>query len=140
MSLGKLTRYPEEFWGEGTDLLLGVFGVYARTGSEDPTYDGVRSYKFGVEATYSALPWLAVSGRFDRLVPDDRRAERSYAIVSPKLVFRTSWQTRESVTLQYTKWLYGSAPVFEGDRVGLTNNPGQKLDDQMVAIYASMWW
>jgi hypothetical protein len=140
VSLGKLARYPEDFWGEGTDLLLGVFGMYDRTRSADPAYDGAHSYKFGMEATYSALSWLAVSGRFDRLVPDDRHAERSFAVVSPKLVFRTNWQTRESVTLQYAKWLYGSSPVFEGDRVGLMNNPGQKLDDQMVAIYASMWW
>jgi len=42
--------------------------------------------------------------------------------------------------LQYAKWIYGSSPFYEGDRIGLMNNPGQKLDDQMVAIYASMWW
>jgi len=140
MSVGKLTHPAGDFWGEGTDLLISLFGMYDRMSSEDPAYDGVRSYKFGAEATVSALPWLAVSARFDRLVPDDRSPSRSFAVVSPKVVFRTNWQTREAVTLQYAKWFYGSAPVYEGDRIGLMNNPGQKLDDQMVAIYASMWW
>ena len=88
------------------------------------------SYKLGTELTYAALPWLAVSGRFDRLVPDTSNAGRSFAIVSPKLIFRTNWQTREAITLQYAKWIYGSSPFYEGDRIGLMNNPGQKLDDR----------
>jgi hypothetical protein len=140
ISLGKLTRYPEDFWGEGTDVLVSVFGMYNEVKSDDPAYDGRRSYKLGTELTYSALPWLAASGRFDRLVPDTESSGRSFAVVSPKLIFRTSWQTREAITLQYAKWIYGSSPFYEGDRIGLMNNPGQKLDDQMVAIYASMWW
>jgi hypothetical protein len=140
ISFGKLTRYPEDFWGEGTDVLVSVFGMYNRVASDDAAYDGLQSYKLGTEVTYAALPWLAVSGRVDRLVPDTRNSGRSFAVVSPKLVFRTSWQTREALTLQYSKWFYGSSPSYEGDRIGLMNNPGQKLDDQMVAVYASMWW
>jgi len=81
ISLGKLTRYPEEFWGEGTDLLVSVFGLYNQVKSDDPAKDGLRSYKLGTELTYAALPWLAVSGRFDRLVPDTRDTRRSFAIV-----------------------------------------------------------
>src|SRR6185295_9300837 len=40
ISLGKLTRYPEDFWGEGTDVLLSVFGMYNQVASDDASYDG----------------------------------------------------------------------------------------------------
>lgn len=69
VSLGELLRYPEEYFGEGPDLRLSVFGMYAHITSDDPARDGEDKYKFGLEATYSMLPWLAAAGRFDRSVP-----------------------------------------------------------------------
>src|SRR6185436_12980239 len=59
VSLGELLRYPEEFYGEGPDLKLSLFGLYGHITADDPARDGEDKYKFGTEGLYSALPWLA---------------------------------------------------------------------------------
>jgi len=69
VSLGELLRYPDEYWGEGPDLKLSVFGMYAHIRSNDPSRESEDKYKAGIEGLYSMLPWLAVSGRVDHAVP-----------------------------------------------------------------------
>src|SRR5690606_6629938 len=69
VSLGTLLRYPGDFWGEGPDLLLSLFGAYGRITADDPARDGEEKLKLGAEGVYSVLPWLAMSGRVDRAIP-----------------------------------------------------------------------
>ncbi len=69
VSLGELLRYPDEYWGEGPDLKLSIFGMFAHITSDDPARDGEDKYKFGLEGTYTFLPWLAFGARVDHAVP-----------------------------------------------------------------------
>src|SRR5262249_31295907 len=101
VSLGTLLRYPMEFWGEGPDLLISLFGMYAHTTSDQPDHDGVNTYKVGTEVTYSFFPWLAASTRIDAVMPDAAHTSESFAVISPKLTFRSDWQAREALTIQY---------------------------------------
>jgi len=140
LSLGTLLRYPQEFDGVGPDLTISAFGISGHVTSEDPAYDGKNMFKYGAEVTYSMLPWLAASGRFDHVVPDTSDTARSYAILSPKLVFRTDWSARESLTLQYATWLLGDRVVVNGDTRLLNVAAGGRPDKNMFAIYGTIWW
>lgn len=150
VSLGTLLRYPMEFWGDGPDLLVSVFGLFASTHTDDPTpaplaralnipYDGKKMFKYGTELTYSILPWLALAGRFDHVIPDTGDLNQSFMVLSPRLVFRSGWQARETLSLVYAAYLLGSQVVVNGD-TRLMNNPSGHPDTQMVAIAATMWW
>ncbi|MBV9948023.1 MAG: hypothetical protein JOZ69_14305, partial [Myxococcales bacterium] len=142
MSLGTLLRYPTEFWGEGPDLVLSLFGLYADTSSDDPTFDGKKMFKYGTEVTYSILPWLALSGRIDHVVPDARDMQQSFAVFSPKLIFRNDWQGSwrgGTLTLQYAAYVLGDHVVVNGD-TRLMNNPSGRPDTQLLSIAATLGW
>ena len=142
LSLGTLLRYPSEFYGEGPDLLVSVFGVFANTTSDDPTYDGKQMFKYGTEVTYSFLPWLAVAGRIDHVVPDTRDMGQSFAVFAPKLVFRNDWLGSwrgGTLTLEYAAYALGNHVIVNGD-TRLMNNPSGRPDSQMFAIFATLSW
>jgi hypothetical protein len=142
VSLGTLLRYPTEFWGEGPDLLVSVFGMLGSTSSDDPTFDGRKMLKYGTELTYSVLPWLAVSGRVDHVVPNTGDMQQSFVVFSPKLVFRNDWQGSwrgGTLSLQYSAYGLGSHVIVNGD-TRLMNNPSGRPDTQMVAIFATLSW
>ena len=90
LSLGTLLRYPVEFDGDGPDLTISAFGISGHVTSEDPAYNGKSMLKYGGELTYSMLPWLAASGRLDHVMPDTSDAARSFTVLSPKVVLRSS--------------------------------------------------
>jgi hypothetical protein len=139
LSLGTLLRYPTEFWGEGPDLFVGLFGIYGHATSPVAQFDDKDMFKYGTELTWSMLPWLATSGRLDHVMPDFDDRSRSFAVFSPKVVFRTEWNAREALTLMYATYFLGSNVRVEGDE-RLTNNPSGKPDRHMFAAYGSMWW
>jgi hypothetical protein len=142
LSLGTLLRYPTEFYGEGPDLLVSAFGVFGSTNSDDPAYDGKTMFKYGTEVTYSVLPWLAVAGRIDHVVPDARDMQQSFAVFSPKLVFRNDWLGSwrgGTLTLQYAAYVLGNHVIVNGD-TRLMNNPSGRPDSQMLAIFATLSW
>lgn len=155
VSLGTLLRYPVEFWGEGPDLQASVFGLFVRTNTDDPTpaaatrdpldlrvhspFNGKQMLKYGAELTYSVLPWLAVSGRFDHVLPDVGDTTQSFFVFNPKLVFRSDWQARETLTLSYAAYAMGPNVPINGD-LRLMNSASGHPDTQMVAISGTMWW
>jgi hypothetical protein len=139
LSWGKLIRYPEEFWGEGADLITSVFATGASVTSVDPDFDNIKMYKFGTEVTYRMLPWLGISGRYDHVSPDSRDTHQNFEVFSPKILLKTDWNSHELVTLSYTRWLYGSDThaQFPND---FTRTGQDRLDSQMFAIHFGMWW
>jgi hypothetical protein len=139
LSLGTLLRYPQEFWGEGPDLIVSLFGIYASTHSPDPAFDGRQMFKYGAELTYSVLPWLALSGRVDHVLPDTSNGQESFAVFSPRLIFRSGWQARETLSLQYAAYALGDKVIVNGDN-RLMNSPSGHPDTQMLALSATMWW
>lgn len=132
----RLMRYPAAFGGDGPEFTTAFFADYASVNSQDPDYDGRKMYKFGTEATYRFLPWLAASARVDRVVPNSKDSEESFSVISPKVIFKTDWLSHESVTLAYTKWFYGDHTHAE-----FPNDFSRyQLDDEMYALTFGMWW
>jgi hypothetical protein len=139
LSWGKLIRYPEEFWGEGPDLITSVFSDVANVQSADPDFDHITMYKFGTEVTYRFLPWVGISGRYDHVSPNSRDTNENFEVISPKILLKTDWNSHELVTLSYTRWLYGkdTHSQFPND---FTRTGQDRLDSQMFAIHFGMWW
>jgi hypothetical protein len=96
----------QRFWGEGSDATLKLYGMYNKVASDVAANDGIHKLKYGADLAYAALPWLTAGVRFDRVQPNSRIAEQSFAILSPRLVFKSKFVTREAITLQYSRYLY----------------------------------
>jgi hypothetical protein len=139
LSWGKLLHYPEEFWGEGPDLITSVFFAAAAVTSQDPDFDKIKMYKLGTEVTYRFLPWVGISGRYDHVSPNSRDTHENFEVFSPKILLKTDWNSHELVTLSYTRWLYGrdTHAQFPND---FTRTGQDRLDKQMFAIHFGMWW
>jgi hypothetical protein len=117
-SLTNFSQMSEEggarFWGEGADLKLVLYGMLSRVTSDyrptdktiwGPT-DGIFKVKYGADVQYHATPSVTAALRFDRLQPNSEVPEQSFAVFSPRLVFSSSWVTREQLTFQYSRYLY----------------------------------
>ena len=139
LSLGRLLRYPMEFWGEGPDLTLSVFGIYGHATSEIPEFDDQDMFKVGAEGVYSFSKYVASSLRIDYVTPNADDPGRSFAVFSPKLIARSSWVTRESLTLQYAYYALGENVRVEGDN-RLVNITSSNPDRHLVAMYGTIWW
>lgn len=139
--------YGPRFEGEGPDIVVSLFGMQTKVSSDDKSvradgsslYDGVTKRKLGLEASYSLLSWLAVSTRVDQVWPDVSYTDTAFAQVSPRLLFRSGWNARDQVALQYTRFIYGSQTVVRGG-FPPHDDPTLVPDDQMLALTASLWW
>jgi hypothetical protein len=91
-SLGQYARYPEDFWGDGTDLVLTAFGLLSIVDSKPPpialalapnvaalgpaanlSHDwdmSTKKLKFGGDVIYTPLSWVGFGARFDAVKPD----------------------------------------------------------------------
>ncbi len=135
VSWGNFWRAPEPFWGEGVNVTTGVGFQYGRVVSEDPARAGWGMHRFGVDVLASLLPWLAVQARADRVEPDTAHPKQAYYALMGQLAFRTNWNARERVSLQYNKWLYG-----EDFPVAYKSQPTERLDTDVVSFGFGMWW
>jgi hypothetical protein len=146
LSIGKLVSYPIPFSGDGPDLFVSLFGMVVHVNSDDHMYDpngryydGVTKWKAGGELTYSFLPWLAFSGRYDKVVPDTQATTYGFAVVSPRVILRSDWQSTDQIVIQYSHWFNGADTLI---RVG--DPPIENIsflpDKDMISLSASMWW
>jgi hypothetical protein len=144
LSLGRLMSFPRNFRPDGPDVFLSLFGMYTHVSSQVPLTggmygDGVTKAKFGAEATYSVLPWLAFSGRYDWVAPNVDADKYSFSVVSPRVIFRTGWTATDQVVLQYSHWFDGAATIVRTGEPP-TDAPLLVPDSDMLSIAASMWW
>ncbi|MFZ5891765.1 MAG: hypothetical protein ACOY0T_11980 [Myxococcota bacterium] len=139
LSIGRLVSYPVAFLPDGPDLFVSLFGMYTSVSSPKAYNDGIKKMKYGVEATYSFLPWLAVSGRYDRVTPNMDDERYSFAVVSPRIIFRTGWASHDQVVLGYSRWFNGSRTTV---RTGSPPHDDITIvpDEHMLSLSASMWW
>ena len=139
LSIGALARYPQPFSGYGPDLIASIFGLYTSVGSDDAAFDGVSKVKYGSELTYSALSWLAVSGRYDRVVANTDDDSQTFAVVSPRVILRTDYNSQDQVTIQYSHWMYGSGVAV---RTGYPpeEDPSIRPDEDTLSMMVNMWW
>jgi hypothetical protein len=139
LSLGNLLSYPTPHDGNSPDVVLALFGIYTKVGSDQLGYDGVNKLKYGAEATYSITSWFAASGRYDRVMANTDDSRQTYAVISPRLIFHSDWDSQDQVVLQYSRYMVGSGvPVITG------YPPAPDLytvpDADVVSLTASMWW
>ena len=127
-SFGALARYPEEWWGDGPDVVLTVYGLLSIVDSKAPPIAGGADYmawdmstkklKWGFDAIYTPLYWLGFNARFDYVQPDLDAAysrtpgnpggsDLNFGVLTTRLIFRTAFVTHETVQLQYAALLPG---------------------------------
>jgi hypothetical protein len=155
LSIGRLVSYPVPFSGDGPDIYVSLFGMLVQVKSEDESldrrpraatesapkrqYDNVAKLKYGVEGTYSLLSWFGVGARFDQVSPMLSDQKRSFAVISPRLIFHTDWQSRDLVVLQYSQWMYGSYTEVPEGYPPVPSFDAPK-DKQVISLSANMWW
>jgi hypothetical protein len=113
----------QKFWGEGQDLKATLYGMLNKVSSDVPLYDGNTKIKYGVDLQYAALPWLTFATRYDRLQPHTDIPEQSFSILSPRLVFKSRWLTREQISIQYSRYLYNQRECETNPATGLPWTP-----------------
>ena len=98
-------------------------------------FDDRHRYKFGVDGLYAFIPYMAAGLRIDRVVPNSKDPSENFEVVAARLIFKTDWQSRESIMLLYAKWFYGTNTHPENSSVIVP-----RLDDQLVALNVNIWW
>lgn len=136
LSWAKLLYHPDEYWGEGPDLITSVFSNFGSIDSPDPDANGRGMFKAGAEVTYRFVSWAGISGRYDHVIPNTKDDRESFDVISPKLLFRSNWLSHEQVTVSYTRWFYGSRTHAEFP----FELPRDELDEEMFALHFGMWW
>ncbi len=139
LSIGRLVSYPVAFAPDGPDVVVSLFGIATQVTSDDARFDGLSRRKLGVEASYSLLPWFAASARYDRVDPDVDDTKYSFAVLSPRLIFRTDWNAHDQVVLQYSHWFNGSLTTV---RSGYPPRDDVSVvpDEDVISLSANMWW
>jgi hypothetical protein len=115
------------FWGEGPDFVVKLYGMYNKVASLDPVMDGVSKLKYGADLAWSALPWFGIGLRADRVQPNSNIPEQSFAILSPRLFFRSKWVTHEEIQLQYSRYFYNQRTCATGNPANDGYEKGQEL-------------
>jgi hypothetical protein len=143
-SLGNFLHYPGNFTGKSPDIVASLFGVYAGVSSPVPkdqfgVGDGVGKLKYGAEVGYSMLSWLAVGGRFDRVINDLDDDGRTHAIWTGRAIFRSDFGSQDQVTLQYSNYQTGSGVAVK-DGQPPQRDLSLEPDNHVVSLMASMWW
>ena len=135
--------YPVPF--SNGDLFVSVFGLFTHD-SPDTSIDPATGAPFadrnkvaGPEGTYSLLPWLATSLRYDRVDPLTDDSHYSFAVVSPRVILRTDWQATDQLVLQYSHWFDGNLTTVRTGDPPVTS-PSVFPDGDMLSLSASMWW
>jgi hypothetical protein len=78
---------------------------------------------------------LGAGVRVDQVNPNLDRPEQIFYALTARLVFRTWWNSHESVTLQYNKWIYGDEVP-----INFRAPPNEKLDTDALSFGFGMWW
>jgi hypothetical protein len=147
LSIGRLVSYPVPFSGDGPDLVVSLFGLVTRVNTADdtplfvgaPGNNNQTKAKFGGEATYSMLSWLAAAGRFDYVSPFGSDSDYSFSVATARLILHSDWQSSDQIVIQYSHWFNGSlTPVRVGEPPAY--DASVVPDSNMFSISASMWW
>lgn len=137
------------FWGQGFDAVLKLYGLLALVDSEarDTTAvepagalsnagEGYRvmKAKFGADVSVQALPWLSPGLRFDRVLPNHHLPQQAFAVLSPRLQFKSQWVSHERITLGYSRYFYDQrecpALTVPGPDGAPINNPDPLRDQR----------
>jgi hypothetical protein len=138
-SLGRILAWPKLFDANGPDLAINAGAVLAQSHTASPAYSGRVRHKEALDLLYVFLPYMAVGGRVDQVVPDTGDSSQTFYVAAGRLVFKTDWQSRESIMLLYAKWFYGTHTHPEFSSID-NSLPFPRLDDQLIALNVNVWW
>lgn len=113
----------QKFWGDGEDIRATIYGMLNKVKSDIKDYDGLTKLKYGADVQVQIFPWLTFATRYDRLQPNNRIPEQSFSILSPRLVFKSRWLTREQISLQYSRYIYNQRECPVNPDTGLPYTP-----------------
>jgi hypothetical protein len=167
-SFGALARAPEDWWGDGPDVVLTAFGLLsivksppppAQYGAPQATVDATtgktipsqwdmstKKLKFGLDAVYTPLYWLGFGGRFDMVMPD---LSSAYSRVPGNPGGSSlDFGVLTGRLIFRTAFVTHESVTLEYQRYFLGSNAFSsypyewvpKADANLVAIYATMWW
>ena len=145
MSLQKFLKHPAFFPSNDWDIRASFFGTFVHVESDQDStelsgqtinFDGVNKLKLGTEITYNFVEWAGLSARYDYVAPDLANGQRSFHVISPKILFRTNWLAHEQINFRYTRWIYGDDVIIQT----VSPNDLQGLDNNMFALQATMYW
>lgn len=144
-SLAAFLLRPQQWWGDGSDLVVTLFGMYNSITSDNVPGNGAGKTKFktGADILYTPLPFLGFGSRFDLVQPDLDNSKRSFAVISPRLVLKTNYVTHEQVFIQYSYYANGDEtqlPFPFGGAGATFPAAGGKGDKGVLTISASIWW
>jgi hypothetical protein len=134
-SLGRILSHPKPFDASSPDLAINAGAVIANSHSTNPLFDGRVRYKAGLDLFYNFMANMGVGVRFDRVAPNSKDASETFHVLAPRLVLRTSWMSRENISLMYAKWFYGAHTHGE-----TSGNLPPRFDDQLFALNVNVWW
>ena len=148
-SLGRMLR--ASYSSDAPDVAIQAGFIMAYTlaptalnpGTTDPnapvpdTFNHRLRYKFGVESIYTFCSWMAVALRADRVAPNSRDASETFYVLAPRVVFRTNWVSRETISIIYGRWFYGPDSHPE---LSSTVSRDVGLDKQLIAFNVNLWW
>jgi hypothetical protein len=142
LSMAKLLWHPKEFWGQGPDLLIKIFGMlnFINPDSAKPTAAADTKFKWGADVVYVPLKWFGIGGRVDGVNPNMDDNTQSFYELSGRFIFKTSFVANEELTLQYTHYLLG-----DNTTTGYPWNDGDSSkqlapDTDVITIAATMYW
>lgn len=138
-----LLRMPQ-WWGDGSDVVATVFGMYNSISTENTPQNGGgdKRFKSGLDVLYTPLPVIGFGGRVDLVQPDLDNSRKSFTVLSPRIVLRTNYVTHEQVIIQYQRYLYNdeTALPFPFEGPGATFPAMGYRDKGVLTISATMWW
>ncbi len=123
------------------DFTLTWFGLATYTLSKqadpDPAINrnGRSLFKWGIEGAWSALSWLAISLRYDRVILDTNDDANTFRVLSPRITLRTHWLVDAELYLQYSRYWYGDRVKLRPGQVALETEPDAdvfKIQAQIV--------
>jgi hypothetical protein len=139
-SLATFLQGTDAFYGQSADLLASVFGMLNIVKSDTPNdatfINGKTKLKFGGDVTYLPLYWLGLSARYDLVQPDMDNSHKSFQVISPRVLFRTSFVAHEEIYVQYSRYFNGSEVVLAYPDTGMAATP----DLNVVSLIANMYW
>lgn len=139
LSLGSLLSHPVLHTVNTPDITLAVFGIYSKVHSHEAAYDQVNKLKYGAEASYSIASWFAASARYDRVMANTDDMRQTFAVISPRVIFRSDWDSQDQVVLQYSRYLVGSGvPTLNG--YPPVADYYTAPDKDVVTLTAAIWW
>ena len=81
-----------------TNPLGQVGGTTAGQPTDAELYNDRLRYKFGVDALYTFSKYMSVGVRGDRVAPSSKDSAETFYVLAPRMVFKTSWTSRENIS------------------------------------------